>query len=362
VSPAAILLLGALLGVVTACDIPARQALLTEMVAREDLANAIALNSSLVNGARLLGPALAGLVLAWAGAGVCFLLNAVSFLAVLASLLAMHVVSRPPRVAGQPFWHGLHEGIVYAFGSSPIRSLLLLMAVVSMAGMSYSALLPVLAKDVLQGEAGLLGWLSAAAGVGALAAAVYLAARRSVLGLGRRLRWTPALLGLALIGLGVFDVSLWPSVWLAVPLLALAGFAVMLHMAATNTILQTIVTEDKRGRVMSLYTMAFMGMAPLGSLAAGLLAEYAGLTWALVLSGLVSLAGTVGFALAYPGVRLQLRPIYIRQGLLPETSASGIYPAVQPAQAPATMIAGDVSPLEVETPETLETPLKQGGP
>ena len=263
-----ILGLGAFLGLVNAFDLPARQAFLTEMVAsREDLANAIALNSSIFNGARLVGPALAGLVLYLAGAAVCFTINGVSYLAVLAALLAMDVPPEPER-SEEPFGKRLREGVAYAFTFPPIRDLILLLALVSLVGMPYAVLLPVFATEILGGGALVLGLLSAATGVGALCGALLLAARKSVVGLGRWIALGPGAFGLAVTG---FALSAW--LWLSLLMLFLAGFALMMHMAASNTVLQTIVDEDKRGRVMSLYTMAFMGMAPLGSLLAGALAE-----------------------------------------------------------------------------------------
>ncbi len=300
------------LGAVTALDMTTRQAFLTELVAgREDLANAIAINSSMVNGARLVGPAVAGLVLARWGAGVCFLLNGASYLAVLAALLAMAVPLRPAGHRG-PLWRGLWEGIAYAFGSDPIRSLLLLLAVVSMAASAYAALLPVIAAALPGGGAGTYGLLSAAAGVGALAAALLLASRRSVVGLGRWVVAAPGVLGLALVGLSFAGTAA-----VAAAALAVAGLAMMAHMAASNTILQTIVDDDKRGRVMSLYAAAFMGAGPVGSMAAGSLAEAVGVASALRLAGAVCLAGAVLFALRLPRLRAAVRPIYVRLGILP---------------------------------------------
>jgi MFS family permease len=313
-----VLVLNLFIGVVNAFDMTARQAFLTEMVggSREDLANAIALNSAMVNGARLVGPALAGLVLTATGPGVCFALNGVSYLAVLLALLAMRVEPRrlPPH---PPFLHGLREGFAYAFGFAPIRALLLLLGVVSMAGMGYMVLLPILATATFRGEAGTLALLTTASGVGALAAAVFLAARHSVLGLGRWIAWTPALFGAGLLALSATD-----RLPLALPLLALAGFAMMVQMAASNTVLQTIVPEDKRGRVMSLYMMAFMGMAPVGSLSAGWLAERIGLENTLRLEGGVCLAGSLVFAAWLPRLRALVRPLYVQMGILPEMASA----------------------------------------
>jgi MFS family permease len=320
--------LGGFIGLVNAVDMPARQAFLTEMVPRrEDLGNAIALNSSMFNGARLVGPALAALVLARAGAGVCFLLNGLSFLAVLASLAAMRVPPRDPEARPRgPLGRGLREGFAYAFGFAPIRSLLLLLAVVSTAGMAYQVLLPVVATELLGGREATYGLLTAASGVGALAAAVYLASRHSVLGLGKWVAGAPALLGA-----GVLAVSFCTRPGPALPLAALTGFAMMIHMAASNTILQTIVDEDKRGRVMSLYTMAFLGTAPVGSLAGGALAARYGVEVALRCSAAVGLAGAAAFALYMPRLRALVRPIYVRLGILP--GLSGNVPGDTPVAA-----------------------------
>jgi MFS family permease len=311
-----IVALNLLLGVVNSFDMTARQAFLTEMVARkEDLANAIALNSSLVNGTRLVGPALAGFVVAWAGPGVCFLVNGLSYLAVLVALLAMRV---PPRRRDGPhvgLLRGLREGFAYAFGFGPIRALLLLLALVSLVGMSYSVLLPVFATAVLRGGAETLGILNAASGLGALAAAVALASRRSVVGLGRWVTVAPALFGAALIGF-----SFAAALWLAAPLLAVVGFAMMMQMAATNTILQTIVAEEWRGRVMSYYTVAFLGMAPLGSLLGGALADAVGAPLVVRLAGGGCIVASVVFALRLSHLRALVRPIYERLGILPEVA------------------------------------------
>jgi MFS family permease len=316
-----ILLLSAFLGLVNALDMPARQAFLTDMVTnREDLANAIALNSSLVNGARLVGPALAGLLLAQAGAATCFVVNAVSYIAVLGALLAMRVPARQPSLR-RPLASGLSEGFGYAFGFAPIRSILLLVSLMSLTGIPYMVLLPVFATDVLGGGAQTLGLLSAATGVGALTAALMLAGRRSIVGLGRWIIFAPGAFGVLLIALGL-------SRSLALSLLVLAGlgFTMMMQRAASNTVLQTIVDEDKRGRVMSLYTMAFIGVAPLGSLLLGALADAAGAPMAVTVAGVICIAGSATFAFQFPALRRMVRPIYMRLGILPEV-ATGLQAA-----------------------------------
>lgn len=314
-----VLLLGLFLGVVNAFDMTTRQTFLVEMVAhRGDLANAIALNSSLVNGARLVGPALAGLVLAETSAGICFLINGLSFLAVLGGLLAMRLGPRPATPPRTRLIQGLREGIGYAFGFAPIRTILLLLGIISLMGMSFQVLLPIYATEVLGGNAATLGFLSAASGVGALAAALHLAARQSVLGLGRWIVFAPGLFGAAMIGL-----ALSKTLWLALLFLTVTGYAGMAQMAASNTVLQTIVEDNKRGRVMSLYTMAFLGMYPLGSLLAGVLADVLGTDRAFWISGLVCLGSSLAFASGMPRLREKIRPVYVRLGLLPPV-VSGI--------------------------------------
>jgi MFS family permease len=305
-------------GVVNTFDMPARQAFLVEMIeAREDLPNAIALNSSLVNGTRLVGPSLAGVLIAAAGEGWCFLVDAVSYLAVIAALLAMDVAPRR-RETHPPVWRGLREGFACAFGFSPIRALLLLLGLVSLAGMPYTVLMPIFARDVLGGGPGTLGFLTGASGVGALVGGLYLASRRSILGLGRTIVFATCSFGVGLIGFALSG-----TLWLSLPLLVLAGFGMMVQMAASNTILQTITDEDKRGRVMSFYSMAFLGMAPFGSLLAGAVAHQVGAPLTVALGGVACLLGAGAFAASLPKLRAAARPLYVRLGLLPEV-ASGM--------------------------------------
>lgn len=306
-------------GVVNAFDMPARQAFLVEMVdAREDLPNAIALNSSMVNGARLIGPALAGVVISAVGEAWCFLIDGISYLAVILSLLLMQLAAtrtlRPLSTANVT--EQLREGWNYVSDSLPIRSILLLLGLISLAGMPYTVLMPVIASKVLHGGPNTLGLLMSATGVGALVGALTLAMRRSVLGLGMRIVVCSGLFGLGLIAFG------WSTnLWLSVAILPVIGFAMMQHMAASNTILQTVVDDAKRGRVMAFYSMAFQGMAPFGSLMAGTLAGHIGVQWTLALSGAICLAGSVWFASVLPAMRVVLRPLYVRLGILPHTDA-----------------------------------------
>lgn len=319
-----VLILSALFGCASAFDIPARQSFLLEMVEnREDLPNAIALNSSMFNAARLVGPAMAGLLIAKFGEGVAFLCNSISYVAVLWSLLLMRVAPRP-RKAGRPkVWKNLREGFSYAFNFSPIRDVLSLVAATALFGVPFSVLMPVYAVNTLGGDARTLGLLMSATGVGALSGALYLAARASVRGLSRVITAAAALFGTSLI---VFATS--RSLILSLAMLALAGFGMMVQMAASNTFLQTIVHDDKRGRIMSLYTMAYIGVAPFGSLFAGAAAQRIGVTWTIVTGGGVCVVGAALFWQRVPLFRELVRPIYKQLGIIPEV-ASGIQAATQ---------------------------------
>src|SRR4051812_2709304 len=314
-----IVVLMLLQGVVNALDMPARQAFLVEMVdEREDLPNAIALNSSMVNAARLLGPSIAGVIIAAVGEGYCFLIDGISYLAVIASLLLMHVSgSRPQRTARNTLTE-LAEGWQYVSRFAPIRSILLLLALVSLMGMPYTVLMPIFAGSILHGGPHTLGFLMGAAGVGALTAAFRLAARRSVLGLGKL-----TAISAALFGGGLLAFSRSHSLWLSLILMFFVGLGMMQQMASSNTIVQTILEEDKRGRVMSYYAMAFTGMAPFGSLLAGTVADRIGAPATLLISGACCIAGAIWFATQLPVIRKLVRPIYMELGIIPEV-ASGI--------------------------------------
>jgi MFS family permease len=307
--------LSVFLGLVNGLDIPTRQAFLVEMVpGREDLANAIALNSSVFNAARLVGPAVAGVMIGLVGEGMVFLLNGLSYIAVIGALMAMKL--GPPaarRGLDVPMGRRLAEGFRYAFGFPPIRSLILLVGLVSLMGVPFTVLLPVFATEVLGGGANTLGFLMAASGVGALGGALYLAGRRTVRGLGDVILGAVVLFGSSLIGFGSSRMTA-----LSMAALFGAGLGMMVQMASTNTILQTIVDDDKRGRVMSFYSMAFMGMVPFGSLLAGTLASRIGAPRTVMLGGAACLLAAAGFARALPGLRAQVRPIYVRLGIVPE--------------------------------------------
>jgi MFS family permease len=307
-----IILLSLFLGIVNAFDIPIRQSFVVQMVdSREDLGNAIALNSSMVNGARLIGPTIAGLLVASVGEGVCFAINSASYLAVIAALAAMRVTPLPPRLQRHNILHELREGVRYAFDFKPIRSILLLLALVSLMGMPYSVLIPVFASEVLHGNSHTYGFLMTAAGSGAFAGAFYLASRRSVLGLGMVIVRAAILFG---IGISVFAVS--TIFTLSMVSLVVAGFGAMTLVASSNTIIQTIVDEDKRGRVMSFFTMAFIGMTPFGSLIAGTLAGSIGAKETVLAGGMCCLAGGLIFFRQLPLLRKIIRPIYIDRDII----------------------------------------------
>jgi MFS family permease len=317
-----VLYLSAFQGLINAFDMPGRQAFLVQMVEdRHDLGNAIAINSSMVNLARLLGPSLAGLLIAARGEGDCFLIDGLSYLAVIASLFLMRIPRQAPRaektfsMAGQ-----LKEGWTYVSGFMPVRTILLLFAVSSLMGMPYVVLMPIFAAQVLHGGPHTLGWLMGAAGVGALVSAASLAARKSVLGLGKMIPIAACSFGAGLILFGLSHVM-----WLSMVMMLFTGFGMMQGMAASNTIIQTVVPEDRRGRVMSYYTMAFVGMSPFGSLLAGALAHKFGAPHTVILTGSVVILGGIWFATRLPAIRREIRPIYQAMGILP----SSLEPAVE---------------------------------
>ncbi len=313
--------LGFFLGVVNAFDMPLRQSFLVEMVPdREHLSNAIALNSSIVNGARLIGPSLAGLVIAAWGESVCFLLNAFSYFAVLWALLSMRNLPVRVKKSEGRILERLREGLVYAFGFPPLRALLLLLAAISFMSMTTSVLMPVFAKDVLKGDAHTQGFLMGAMGVGALTAALYLASRKSVLGLGRAIVFAAIF-----FGVGQITFSYSTRLWISLPVLVVTGGCMMLNMAAVNTLIQTIVEEDKRGRVMSLYSMAFLGVAPIGSLVGGILAARLGAPATVRISGGFCIVAGLLFGLNLPRLRALVRPIYERAGILPPRNPEATY-------------------------------------
>lgn len=305
--------LGLFLGIVNSFDVPIRQSFLVEMVPNRDhLSNAIALNSSVVNAARLVGPSIAGLAIAAWGESTCFLANAGSYVAVIWALLSMRdLTTRPPTAHGAVLGQ-LKEGFAYAFGFPPVRALLLLLAVISIMSASLSVLMPVFAKDVFHGNANTQGFLMTSMGLGALTSALYLASRKSVLGLGRVI-----VLAAAFYGIGQIAFSFMPTPTLSAPVLIVTGGCMMLQMAATNTLIQTMVDDDKRGRVMALYSMAFLGVVPIGSLIGGAVAARIGAPMTVRATGVICVFAALIFGKQLPKLRHLVRPIYERAGILP---------------------------------------------
>ena len=308
-----IILLALMQGTINAFDMPARQSFVVQMVdKREDLSNAIALNGSMVNSASLVGPAIAGAVIAAVGEGYCFLIDGISYIAVIISLMSMRITVPQARRPQREIMHELKEGWQYVRGSLPIRSILVNLGLVSMFGMPYSVLMPIFAVEVLHGGPNMLGFLMSAVGVGALVGTVSLTMRKNVVGLGRRIVIATAICGAALIAFGFSRIA-----WVSILILPFVGFGLMQQMAPSNTILQTIVDDEKRGRVMSFYSMAFLGMAPFGSLLAGNLAARIGAPGTLMFNGVVCLIGAFLFSRRLPAIRKVVRPIYVKMGILP---------------------------------------------
>jgi len=305
-------------GLINAFDMPTRQSFVIDMVEdKNDLPNAIALNSSMFNSARLIGPTVAGIIISVLGEGLCFLINSISYIAVIIALLMMNIMPKKIPAKKEKVLKGLKEGIKYAYNFKPIRALLLLIGLVSLTGMPYTILMPVFARDILNGDSHTLGFLFGAVGTGALAGAIYLASRKSVLGL---VRWISIAVSVFASGLILFSFS--RSLILSLFLMLFTGFGMMTQMASSNTLLQTVVDDDKRGRVMSLYVMAFMGSAPIGSIMAGTLASLIGAPYTVLSGGIFCLIGAVIFAKNLPTLRKHIRPVYVKLGIIPEVSHS----------------------------------------
>ena len=307
----AIVVVSVFLGLINSFDMPARQAFVLDVVERrEDLGNAIALNSSLFNGARLIGPSIGGVIIAAVGEGICFTINGATFLALIFCLLAMRL--KPPKIEIKEsrIWNELKEGFSYAFGSAPIRYLILLTAVVSLVGVPYTVLMPIFAADILHGDANTLGFLMAASGVGALVGTLYLAAKKSVWGLGR-------IVGIAagIFGAGLILFSLSRFLALSLVWMALTGFGMIVQIAASNTILQTIADDDKRGRIMSIFTMSFIGIAPFGSLLAGGAATGIGSPNTLMIGGAICIVAAIFFFIKFRSLRDTLRSAYAQKSI-----------------------------------------------
>ena len=310
-----IIFLSILLGLIDAADMPTRQSFMVEMVGnnREDLSNAIAINSSMVNAARLIGPAIAGILISLVGEGWCFFLNAVSYTAVIFSLVKMDIDHKSAPTKKKKTINELKEGLQYAFGFPPIKSILILLALVSFMGTPIRILVPVFVKQFFHGGADLFGFLMGASGLGALTGAAILMNRKSVLGLGKLITYAVIAFGAGLIAFAISHV-----LFLSVIFMFMTGIGMMIQLAGSNTMLQTIVDNDKRGRVMSLYAMSFRGIAPFGSLLAGAAAGLIGASLTLIIGGFFCLAGAIYFLVNLPRMRMLIRPIYIRLGIIPE--------------------------------------------
>ena len=315
-----ILVLYLIQGLVNAVDIPARQAFVVHMVeSREDLTNAIALNSSMVNLARLIGPSIAGIIIAASNEGICFVVDGISYFAVILALLAMRITLAVRERERKNLFEDLNEGIRYAFGFKPIRAPLMLLALVSLVGAPYSVLMPVFATDILHGGPRTLGFLVGMSGIGALTGALRLASRKSIVGIGKWIAGCAAGFG---IGLMIFAWS--QSLALSIPMMAVTGFCMITTMASVNTVLQTLTEDHMRGRVMSLFAMCFMGMMPLGSLISGELArpDRLGPRMTVALGGVACIIGGALFARALPEIRRLARPVLVLRGVVPEVATA----------------------------------------
>ena len=324
-----ILVLSAVQGVINSLDMPARQAFVVQMVEdKADLPNAIALNSSMVNAARLVGPAVAGAIIAVSGEGLCFLLDGFSYLAVLASLFFMRVAPQPaPKNRLSPL-ESFKDGWNYVSSFGPVRAILLLMASVTMLSMSYTVLMPAVVKTILRGDSHTLGYIMGASGIGALSGALFLASRKSVIGLGRIIPWATTVLGLGLIAL-----SLSHHLWLSLLIMPFVGGGFMVQMASCNTLMQTLVPDDKRGRAMSFFAMAFQGTMPFGSLLTGALSTHIGSLPTILASGVCALLASVWFRFQLPAMRDEVRPIYQAKGILPVEVAGVVNVSTSMAEA-----------------------------
>lgn len=303
-------------GLANAFDIPTRQAFVSDMVAREDLLNAIALNSSMFNGARIVGPAIAGITVAAVGEGWCFFVNAISYLAVITGILLMKITPVIRERKGTTL-SNIAEGFKFVTTNAPIRGLLLLLGLISLMGMPYAVLMPIFAREILGGSSDTLGYLMGASGMGALTAALILASRKEVFGLGRWVAVTSGTFGIALI-LFSFSNNFWLSLLILVPV----GFSMMTQMSSSNTLIQAMVPDELRGRVMSVYSMMFMGMAPLGALLAGTLAGILGAPNTVALGGAVCIVGSIIFSLRLPKLQKQGRKMIVAMQMVGGVPAS----------------------------------------
>ena len=313
-----IMVLSLLIGLINALDNPTRQSFYPSLVPAEKLGNAIALNSAVINGSRLIGPAVGGVLIGLLGEGICFLLNGVSYIAVIIALLMMRIKPNRETVVKQRVWEDMRDGFLYVAHDIPIRSLLLLMSAISFFGLPLMTFIPAYVKTILGGESEMLGLLLSCVGVGSFIAALYLAARKSVLGLGKVVMLSGALLGIGLVVMSFVTVP-----WVAAVLCVPVGFTIIAAVASINTLLQTLSREDKRGRVMGYMAMAFTGMAPVGSMVLGAIEKFAGLQNIILLSGACCFIASLIFEHYRPIVRKYARPVYVEKGIIKEI-AEGI--------------------------------------
>jgi MFS family permease len=309
-----IIALSLVFGIISAFDAPARQSLVIDLIdKREDLGNAIALNSAVFNGARLVGPAIAGITIAIVGEGICFLLNTLSFIAVISALLKIKVPVRKIVIENTKLKKVFTDGLSYTFRNIPIRMLLIQLALLSLVALPFIVLLPAYAKEILHGSADTLGYLMSSLGAGALTGAIYMASRKSVIGLGRIISLCSSLLGLMIVLAALSQKTIFSLI-----LFYFGGLSMILTIAAINTMIQTIADEDKRGRVMSFYAMALMGTTPIGNLMAGTIASGIGIPYTLLTGGIITIISGAVFELKRKSLRKYIRPIYIQKGIIPE--------------------------------------------
>ncbi len=307
-----IIALSILFGLVTAFDTPARHALVVDLIDNpKNLGNAIALNSAMYNGSRLIGPAIAGIVIAVVGEGICFLFNALSYVAIILALYKIHDSKYTQKKSDNSLTKEFTEGIKYTFGFKPFRILLLLLGVVSLVGAPFSTLMPAFASEILKGGSHTYGFLMSATGAGALLGAIYLASRKSVIGMGKIIMINTILFGLCMLGISVSN-----GLWISMIIGFVAGFSMIATIACINTLIQTLADENKRGRVMSFYAMALLGMNPIGSLLAGTIATGIGISYTLMLCGIIFILFGMWFTVVWPMSRKYLYPIYIEKGFM----------------------------------------------
>jgi len=307
-----IIALSILFGLVTAFDTPARHALVVDLIDNQNnLGNAIALNSAMYNGARLIGPAIAGIVIAIVGEGICFLLNALSYVAIIWALYHIRAGKSEQKQSENSLKEEFIEGFKYTFGFKPFRILLLLLGIVSLIGAPFSTLMPAFASEILKGGSHTYGFLMSATGAGALMGAIYLASRRTVIGMGKIIA-----INTILFGICMFGISFIKELWISMVISFVTGFCIIATIACINTLIQTLAEENKRGRVMSFYAMALLGMNPIGSLLAGIMATAIGISYTLLICGIILILFGAWFTITLPSMRPYVYPIFVEKGIV----------------------------------------------